>query len=30
MVTDQKKDSRKTPGKQGTKAATPEPNKINA
>ncbi len=33
MVTDEKKDSRKTPGKQGAgtaAAAAPEPNKINA
>ena len=30
MVTDKKKDSRKTPGKQGVEDAAPEPNKINA
>jgi len=30
MVTDKERDSRKTPGKQGAQASTPEPNKINA
>jgi len=30
MVTDRKKDSRETPGKQGAEHAAPEPNKINA
>src|SRR6204780_5798878 len=30
MVTDRKKDSRKTPGKQGPEGSAPEPNKINA
>jgi len=30
MVTDRKKDSRKTPGKQGPEDGAPEPNKINA
>src|ERR1035437_429723 len=30
MVTDKKKDSRKTPVKQGPQDAAPEPNKINA
>src|ERR1700729_3776142 len=30
MVTDRKKDSRKTPGKQGPEKASAEPNKINA
>ena len=30
MVTDKKKDSRKTPGKQGAQDSAPEPNKINA
>ena len=30
MVTDKKKDRRKTPGKQGVEDAAPEPNKINA
>jgi Transposase DDE domain group 1 len=30
MVTDRKKDSRKTPGKQGAEHTAPEPNKINA
>jgi len=30
MVTDKKKDSRKTPGKQGAEDSAPEPNKSNA
>ena len=30
MVTDRKKDSYKTPGKQGAEDSAPEPNKINA
>src|SRR5260370_35818187 len=30
MVTDRKKDSRKTPGNQGAESGPPEPNKINA
>ena len=30
MVTDKKKDSRNTPGKQGSDDSAPEPNKINA
>ncbi len=30
MVTDRKKDSQKTPGKQGAEDSAPEPNKINA
>ena len=30
MVTDKKKDSQKTPGKQGSGKSVPEPNKINA
>src|ERR1035437_10594325 len=30
MVTDRKKDSRKTPVKQGPQDGAPEPNKINA
>jgi len=30
MVTDKKKDSRKTPGKQGAQDSAREPNKINA
>jgi DDE family transposase len=30
MVTDRKKDSYKTPGKQGVEDSAPEPNKINA
>jgi Transposase DDE domain group 1 len=30
MVTDRKKDSRKSPGKQGPEGSVPEPNKINA
>ena len=30
MVTDRKKDSCKTPGKQGPQDSEPEPNKINA
>jgi hypothetical protein len=30
MVTDKKKDSRKTPGKQGSQDSASEPNKINA
>jgi Transposase DDE domain group 1 len=30
MVTDRKKDSRKTPGKQGPEGSAPEPHKINA
>jgi hypothetical protein len=30
MVTDRKKDSHKTPGKQGSEDGAPEPNKINA
>ena len=30
MVTDKKKDSHKTPGKQGSEDGAPEPNKINA
>jgi hypothetical protein len=30
MVTDRKKDSRKTAGKQGAESGAPEPNKINA
>src|SRR6266545_3916679 len=30
MVTDRKKDSHKTPGKQGPEDGAPEPNKINA
>src|ERR1700733_13775916 len=30
IVTDRKKDSRKTPGKQGPEGSAPEPNKINA
>ncbi len=30
MVTDRKKDSRKTPGKQGSQDSASEPNKINA
>jgi hypothetical protein len=30
MVTDKKKDSHKTPGKQGSEDSVSEPNKINA